>query len=326
MITLILITLLILAVFTLQKNFPTKNFVAIPFQYSENKSESITNETISTYNTYEYKIYNVTLKITHPLLFKNIRWAKMPIFVKIDNNTCIESRRDDIRYAMLLWGIETDGVVQFKESENNYQVFINCSKELWQTREGDLIVTKLGEGGPTKIIPLDYFNLTIEASATIYSTTKECSRPIRILHELGHVLGLDHVEDEKSIMYPYEDCNQGFTREIKETLKELYKIKAMPDLYFKNATASSSKIYLNISFEIVNAGILSSPPAEIDIFGDNVRIDRKIIEGLEPGEELNVWIQNIYLGKELNNITLIIDPNNFIEEISKENNKLILIS
>ncbi len=277
---------------------------------------------VKEFQPYQYAIKGITLNITHPLSYPNLRWANMPVLVKIDSSTCNPSRANDVRYAMNLWEEKT-GVVSFREAED-YQVWVNCTAETESRKEEGFIITKVGEGGPTKILPTDYFNLSISGYAKIVSTTKDCIKPVRILHEFGHVLGLDHVNDSKSILYPYEDCQQDFTPEILQTMSELYKVEALPDLYFVNASASSFGQYLNVSFVVRNGGILSSAPTKIKIRSNTTDIQDYALDSIEPGRGLSIMLANVRIARISDQIVLAVDQENSIKEYDEENNIVVL--
>ena len=44
-----------------------------------------------------------------------------------------------------------------------------------------------------------------------------------LLHEVGHVLGLRHSDDKKSVMYPYNKMKQSLTGEDILRIKKLYR-------------------------------------------------------------------------------------------------------
>lgn len=313
----VLILVLIFITFFADKFLTVRQVVPL----TQQEMKKIASE-VKSFQPYLYAIKSITLNITHPLSFPNIRWA-MPILVKIDSSTCSPSRISDIRYAMELWQQATGGTVSFKESDD-YQVWVNCTSENESRKEESFVITKLGEGGPSRILPTDYFNLSIEGYAKIVSTTKDCIKPVRILHEFGHILGLDHVNDSKSILYPYEDCQQDFTPEIIQTIKELYKVEALPDLYLANASASSFNQYLNISFVVRNGGILSSAPTKIKISADGKELKDYEIETIQPGRGLSISFAFINAGKAVNETTIVIDRENTFEEYDKGNNMAVL--
>ena len=75
--------------------------------------------------------------------------------------------------------------------------------------------------------------------------SKDCSYPNVELHELLHVLGFDHSENKKSIMYQLiESCDQILDQSIINQLKLLYAEENLPDLYFDKINVIKKGRYL----------------------------------------------------------------------------------
>jgi hypothetical protein len=121
---------------------------------------------------------------------------------------------------------ESTTVVRFSQTTNSscgecikVTCYSESQAEITQTEQ--YIYTLVGEGWSVSY-RLGNFSIITEGGVDIYETTTSCIRPIRYIHEFGHALGLNHTDDKNSILFPYEDCNQIITKEIVDTLAQLY--------------------------------------------------------------------------------------------------------
>jgi len=304
-------------------------------QETPNKTEEIPNVTeevqeiplvLKNFELYDYKniTVNITLNISFPLLYDNIRWPQMPILVKIDTSNCDEPSfiLNQTRIAFDIWKNETAGIISFEEVEDDQQVTVNCTREMPRGEYGDV---GLAYALPTEVLSTNFFSLADEGLVSIFLLEKRC-KPLTIIHELGHVLGLGHSIQPSSIMYyEFNDlCSSVFTDDIKDTLKELYKTTPLPDLYFINASAVSFGS-LNVSFGIKNGGLLPSPSVDVEIRDNQTKIASYILDPLKAGWYFeSITVNDIKIKKPVDEIRIIIDPENLIEEFDEGNNEIIL--
>jgi hypothetical protein len=283
-------------------------------------NEINSNLTITT-TTAPQKIYTTT-----PLLFPNIRWAKMPISVYTVTENCSSAQISEASNAMKIWEEKTNGTVSFVSGQSsNADVTVDCLKDSSSIREGRKIVRKVGEGGPSSVFDTGLFNLTVKGKIYLFTSSVGCDRPIIAMHEMGHVLGLDHSENPNSVMYEYEECNQDITPEIISTLSSLYSYPAKPDLYFANASASQKNFYLSINFTVKNQGLVDSDPTTVSVFVDGKEIKTVSMDSIKPSQGYAYFIGNIFVSSQISKLELFIDPQNNLDELSKSNNAVTLI-
>jgi len=183
-----------------------------------------------------------------------------------------------------------------------------------------------GEGGAKEIIQTGRYNIVTEGIILLYENkkirTKTCDYPNVELHELLHVLGFDHSEDQRSIMYPFiESCDQILDQSISDQLNIMYSEENLPDLYFDKLEVVKKGRYIDFNLTIKNSGSLKSEEIKLTILdGENI-IEEKDMGEIEFGAGVTLTTKNLKL-KKLNpdQIQFIIDKDNIIREIDETNN------
>ncbi|MFW6365348.1 MAG: matrixin family metalloprotease [Spirochaetota bacterium] len=94
----------------------------------------------------------------------------------------------------------------------------------WYNRRGDIVESDI------------IFNMAVTRFTTLRTNTPQSYYIEGVLsHEIGHMIGLDHIEDEKSIMKPFSPRSESyFLGEIDETT-----IKACQTLYAESGVRAS---------------------------------------------------------------------------------------
>jgi len=258
-----------------------------------------------------------------------MRWAKMPIKIFIDASSCDSGTVNDLADAAAIWQNDTGGTISFSIVNNSAdaQVNVQCAKQLSREKEGHVIVETVGETRP-RVINTGLYNLTVDAEVAFLTRSFQCVQPIVHLHELGHVIGLAHDDDPKSIMYQYEKCDQKITPEIVDSVKQLYKDPPLSDLYLINVSASRKGRYASFNFSTFNQGLVDSPTTKVVIVDNSNDINNQIysvdVQNLVPGSGWSFTISNVLIKTDFTTVSIVIDPKNEISELNKENNVAFL--
>lgn len=145
-----------------------------------------------------------------------------------------------------------------------------------------------------------------------------------MIHELGHILGLAHTSDVKSVMFPTVDCSAKITEEMKQTLRTLYSIEALPDLYFSNIETRKTGEIIEFNFTVSNRGLITTSK-NVSV---EVKVNDKIVgiydtPSLEAGFGWITW-HAIQIEENSETVIFIIDSANSQKELNRENNIIIL--
>lgn len=248
-----------------------------------------------------------------PLQFyENMRFPDKTISYRIEN--CPLQREDDMEWAFDI--IEEETILEFYPVSRNEQITITCDDA--KRYEGKLFIA--GEGGPTNITIAGNLNV-IEAGKILLMKESECEKPNIAIHELLHVLGFDHSENPKNIMYEISRCDQTISEDIINFINEIYSIPSSSDLLFEDAYAKMHGRYLDINFSIRNNGLKDSEETQVKILADGKEVKRVEIPSVEIGYGRKVSIVNIWVNQiEVKSIEFVIESD--FEELEKSNNKV----
>ncbi|MFA5856220.1 MAG: CARDB domain-containing protein [Candidatus Pacearchaeota archaeon] len=182
-----------------------------------------------------------------------------------------------------------------------------------------------GEGGAKEVIMTGRYNVINEGIILLYGSPdgyKKCKFPNVEFHELLHVFGFDHSNLENSIMYPYlNSCNQAIDSSIINELKRLYNEENLPDVYFEDLKAVKKGRYLNFNTTIKNSGVIDSGNITLSVIQDGVLLETRKLESLKYGAGIFISIENLRLEYlDVKEISFVLDKENKIREIDRENN------
>ncbi len=247
--------------------------------------------------------------------YNNMRFPSTDISYRISPD-CNLQKKASMEEAFEI--IENLTILNFYPVSFDEEIIVDCDSK---TRiEGGMFIA--GEGGPTNITVSGDLNIIFKGKILLLREPK-CSKPNVALHELFHVLGFDHSENQDNIMYEITKCSQTIGDDIPAFINDIYSIPSYPDLAFEDAQGNLNGKYLNANLSVRNQGIIDSKNTKILIYADDKMVKEINLEGLKVGYGTKISLYNIWVNKiSIDKITFVI--NSSFDEMSIENNQLVL--
>ncbi len=226
----------------------------------------------------------------------NMRFSKNNISFFIEED-CSKEKSSRVREAFKILEEETKVIFFYEIKNDSADILVFCSQKEAEKKEGEKKIFILGEGGPRKFLNLTPYPLIIQGEVSLFLKKEEvnCEMPLVELHEILHVFGYDHINDKKSILYPYLNCEQKLTQEVIDDLINLYSQKAKAEISIVNISATKKGNYLNFFIEITNTGLVRAENVSFEIYSEKERINNYSLEYLEPGYSRKFYVENFFL-------------------------------
>jgi len=214
--------------------------------------------------------------------------------------------------------------LSFREVSGDADIEISCSGENNDFVGEDHFIA--GEGGAKEIIPTGKFSVISEGVVYLYETknskTDRCNYPHVELHELMHVFGFDHNQNEGSLMNPVLDsCNQVLDVSIVNELNRLYAIENLPDLHIEDVSGIKNGIWLTFNLTVRNSGVVDAKKAILSIFDERGIVETMDLNPIDYGAGIIIGIENLKLNSlKSREIEFKVDVEEVVEELDEENN------
>jgi len=305
----ILIVVLIFFLYFIYQNIP-----------GEPEQPNITLKQLEQNKTDSLKIGNLSYQVKQ--FYSNTKFNHNSISYKI-NPDCDEEKKERMLSAFNELSAKVN-TISFYESSDEADIDIACSKEaesLEKLEEGFFIA---GEGGAREVVKTERYNVITSGVILLYETKKgiKCQWPNVELHELLHVFGFAHSEDENSLMAPLlESCEQKLDESIIDELNRLYSQENLADLYFINVNAIKKGIYLDFNATIRNSGTIEAENVLLSVFDGGEEAGEFNLGNISFGGGVTYKVTNLKLkSRNSKSIDIIIDSENSVREIDETNN------
>jgi hypothetical protein len=273
-------------------------------------------------STYKYaEIISNTGEIisdTGQQFYPDMRFNHLPITYSIDSTSCSTKRQEDARAALEILSEKT--VLTFSERALDGDVNVKCSDENNETAAGLFVA---GEGGPTLVRPTGMFNV-IEKGSVLLIRDSDCDTPNVAIHELLHVFGFDHSNNQSSIMYNITDCNQEIPESIIDKINSLYSLNPLPDLYIFSVNATKKTIYLDFEVEVRNKGLVESESSNLTVESEGEVLQKFELGNIDFGAGKILQVKNVRIPRDVGSFEFIVDIENKITELNEDNNNLVV--
>lgn len=242
--------------------------------------------------------------------YPNMRFEGPALSYKVYN--CPLKRKDDM--VMAFETLEEKTILNFYPVDSDEQISVHCN-DTQRIEEGLFIA---GEGGPVNITKSGEFNV-ISRGSILLLRDGNCPEPNVAIHELLHVLGFDHVNEEANIMYPVSKCGQKISQQTIDVIDTLYSIPSYPDLTFESISAIMHGKYLDVNMSLRNEGLERAPLAKVNLYLDDDLVKEFSLDSLDIGHGRIISLTNIWVTKlSVSNLKAEIVLNT--GELKKENN------
>ncbi len=268
---------------------------------------------------YDPFIANVTylLPTTSSQFYPNLRYPDRNIGYFIEA-ACLDKKEQEIKQAFRL--IENFTVLRFHTSPNA-TLRILCSKIAPEPKtEGHFVA---GEGGPTEIINTSRYAVILAGKVSLYRPEK-CQQPNIAIHEIFHALGFDHTSDKKSIMYPITECSQQIGENLTAQINELYRTDSLSDITIERLSANMTGNYLNFEIIVTNSGLRDVANSSVSVVAKSKLIKKFSLEEISIGQKKTLYVKNLRMPRDAENITFMADNLDQTPELDYENNKITL--
>ena len=251
--------------------------------------------------------------------YTNMRFNHNLISYYINPN-CNLNKKSRMKQAFSRIESETKNLLSFyKESEANADILVGCSADSYEKEENIFVA---GEGGPTRIVNSSMPVIT-KGKVLLYNESRAiCDQPLLEIHELMHVFGYDHIDNEKYVMYPYLNCEQEINPELISHMIKIYSIKPYAELSFGKVNAYTEralgKLYLNFNISITNDGIIDAEETMLSVYSGNVLIESFELETIKLGAGKNFYVNNLPMSAVSNSVKFELSTNS--NEPNKDNN------
>ncbi|MBI3622859.1 hypothetical protein HY212_02140 [Candidatus Pacearchaeota archaeon] len=271
-----------------------------------------TTEFISHFETGNGNFENLSNKTLQ--FYPNMRFLESTISYRIEN--CPLGKENDMQNAFDTISSLTS--LNFYPVNSNEEIHVTCDSKA--RIEGGLFIA--GEGGPVNITKSGEFNVIYNGKIQLLRDSN-CPHPNIGIHELLHVLGFDHINNPKSIMYPVSSCDQEVDKEIIDIIDNLYSVLSYPDLELEDVSAVMHGKYLNTNLSLRNNGLKDASKSKILIYADTTLLKELDVDALPVGNGRIITLTNIWVAK------LNVDKLRFFveypsPELKKENNEVVL--
>lgn len=254
---------------------------------------------------------------TSTQFYPNMRFSSSEISYAFAD-ACSDDKESNIVAAIAILQDET--ILSFREvPAQEAEITILCSEIGPEPEQRGHFIA--GEGGPTEIINTTRYSVIKKGKLSLYRK-ENCERPMIALHEMLHVLGFDHNNDPRSIMFPTLDCDQQLDEHITEAIDELYSEPSLPDLAIVKANATKEGRYVSFAVEVMNKGLVDVDNVQLEVREGNNVIKTFELQNMDIGVRKTLSVENLRASREGSEIQLRVVSNS--AELDENNNYLTL--